>query len=139
MSFLNQQAEKLKGETRPVFLYLLGDHDPSGVNAHESIETTLKAMLPYNELHFDRLGVTEQQIKRWNLPSRPTKKDDSRAAAWGDKRSVELDAIEPNRLRTLVRNAIERHMSAAERNRLREGEAADRARIRELSEEEAAA
>jgi hypothetical protein len=56
------------------------------------------------------LAVTEQQILDWNLPTRPTKKSDSRAKNWtGD--SVELDAIEPNRLRQIVREAIERHIS----------------------------
>jgi hypothetical protein len=54
--------------------------------------------------------LTQQQIVEWSLPTRPTKQSDSRAAHWRGE-SVELDAIPPNLLRQLVRNAIEQHIS----------------------------
>jgi len=56
-----------------------------------------------------RLAVTEAQIEAWDLPTRPTKKTDTRAKQFG-KLSCELDAIDPHRLRGLVREAIERHL-----------------------------
>jgi hypothetical protein len=43
--------------------------------------------------------------------------------------SVELDAIEPDRLRDLVRGAIERHMPAGELERLKMVEESERESI----------
>jgi hypothetical protein len=133
LSFLHQQAAALDGEERPVFCYLLGDFDPSGVNAHESIEFTLGDMAPYVAFHFERLGVTPAQINKWHLPTRVTKDTDSRAGKWGNQPSVELDAIEPAKLRKLVENAINKHMTADERDELQQNDEHARESIRRLA------
>jgi hypothetical protein len=58
---------------------------------------------------FTRVAVNPDQITSMQLPTRPTKRTDSRAKTWtGD--SVELDAIPPNALRNLVQSAIESHL-----------------------------
>ena len=75
---------------RPAFIYHLGDSDPSGENAAEVIERELREYAPGAEIHFERLAVTREQIRDWRLPSRPTKTSDMRAAAFGNRRSVEL-------------------------------------------------
>ena len=67
-----------------------------------------------------------------NLPSRPTKKKDARAAAFGDRDSVELDSIDPRRLRKLVEDAINRHMSKKLYAKLMKAEKAEQDQIREL-------
>src|SRR5580704_10620732 len=109
LSFLSEAAEYMEAEERPVYVYHLGDFDPSGIDAGEKIERTLRALAPTAEIHFERIAVTPEQITAWNLPSRPTKQSDSRAKGFGAL-SVELDAIDPNRLRDLVEKAIERHL-----------------------------
>jgi hypothetical protein len=111
ITFLYENATALRSTGKPCFIYHLGDSDPSGENAAEVIERELRAYAPDTEIHFERLAVTEQQISDWDLPTRPTKKSDSRAAAYGDRDSVELDSIDPRRLRKLVEDAINRHMS----------------------------
>jgi hypothetical protein len=58
---------------------------------------------------FERLAVTEEQITRWDLPTRPTKQTDSRARGFTGG-SVEVDAIPANALRGLVHNAIVQHI-----------------------------
>ncbi len=68
LSFLNDAAEALHGEDRPVYVYHFGDHDPSGVNAAETIDTTLRE-LSDAEIHFQRVAVTTEQISRWRLPT----------------------------------------------------------------------
>jgi len=93
----------------PTYIYHFGDFDPSGVNAGEKIEETLREMAPNAEIHFERIAVTEEQIAEWNLPTRPTKASDTRSKGFGNI-SVELDAIEPNRLRALVQETIEQHL-----------------------------
>jgi hypothetical protein len=127
LSFLHSAAENMEAEGRPCYIYHFGDFDPSGVNAAEKIDETLNELAPTAEIHFKRVAVTPRQINRWKLPSRPTKTTDSRSKSWGGgDESVELDAIEPDKLRTLVRKAIEVHLPADELGRLREIEAAER-------------
>jgi hypothetical protein len=109
LSFLHTAAEYINTLDVPAYIYHLGDFDPSGINAGEKIEETLREMAPAAQIHFERIAVTSEQISAWNLPTRPTKASDSRARGFGSE-SVELDAIEPDALRALVRDAIERHL-----------------------------
>ncbi|MFO1143167.1 MAG: hypothetical protein U1E59_12365 [Amaricoccus sp.] len=113
LTFLNNSAEHMAEVGKPVFVYHLGDFDPSGVNAGEKIEETLRRMAPEADITFERLGVLPEQIEAWNLPTRPTKASDSRAKGFGDF-SVDLDAIEPSRLRSIVDDALQRHLGPDE-------------------------
>jgi hypothetical protein len=79
LSFLHSAAEYIGTIDVPAYIYHLGDFDPSGVNAGEKIEQTLKEMAPAAEIHFQRIAVESWQINDWNLPTRPTKTTDSRA------------------------------------------------------------
>jgi hypothetical protein len=127
LSFLHSAAENMEAQERPCFIYHFGDYDPSGVNAAEKIEETLNELAPGAEIYFERVAVTPRQIARWTLPTRPTKSTDSRAKSWcGGEESVELDAIEPDRLRALVQVSIEEHLPETELDPLREIEAAER-------------
>jgi hypothetical protein len=108
LSFLHSAAEHITELEVPTYVYHCGDFDPSGVNAGEKIEETLRDMAPDAEIYFERIAVTPDQINAWGLPTRPTKATDSRSKTFGNI-SVELDAIEPNRLRGVVLEAIERH------------------------------
>lgn len=110
LSFLASAAECIAEQARPTYIYHLGDFDPSGVNAGEKIEETLRERAPEAEIHFERLAVDEYQIEAWRLPSRPTKTTDSRAKKFGHTESVELDAIHPDYLRELVEDAILHHV-----------------------------
>lgn len=110
LSFLHSAATFIQKLDVPTYIYHLGDFDPSGVNAGEKIEQTLREMAPAADIHFERLAVFEEQIEEWKLPTRPTKTTDSRAKAFGSDISVELDAIEPNLLRAIVKVALEDHL-----------------------------
>ena len=72
LSFLHGAAEYISELDVPVYIYHLGDFDPSGVNAGEKIEETLRELAPDAEIHFERLAVTPEQIHNWRLPTRPT-------------------------------------------------------------------
>lgn len=129
LSFLNSAAEDIRVLEKPAFIYHLGDHDPSGVSAANKIEQTLREFAPDAEIHFERLAVLPHQIARWNLPTRPTKKSDSRAKTFkGD--SVELDAIPPDHLRLLVLNAIEQHLPTHQLSVLQVAEDSEREILR---------
>jgi hypothetical protein len=109
ITFTYEAAEFIGDLDVPVFIYHLGDFDPSGVDAGKKIERDLREFAPKAEIHFKRLAVNRDQILAWNLPTRPTKTTDSRAKNFGDI-SVELDAIPPDQLRQLVDDAIQRHL-----------------------------
>src|SRR6478609_2238384 len=104
LSFLYGAADYIKDLEVPTYIYHLGDFDPSGVNAAEKIEETLRALAPDAEIHFKRIAVTPTQIRNWELPTRPTKSTDTRSKGF-DAVSVELDAIEPDKLRRIVKMA----------------------------------
>jgi len=125
LSFLHSAAEHINTLEVPTFIYHFGDFDPSGVNAGEKIEQTLIDMAPDAAIHFARVAVTPKQIREWSLPTRPTKATDSRAKTFGDI-SVELDAIEPDQLRDLVEQVIQRHLPAHQFQILKEAEASER-------------
>jgi hypothetical protein len=125
LSFLHNAAEDISDQRKPAFIYHLGDYDPSGVNAGESIERSLREMAPDAEIYIQRLAVTPQQIEEWSLPTRPTKKTDTRSKGFSEI-SVELDAIPPDDLRALVQAAIEQHMSGRRFDSLMAAEESER-------------
>jgi hypothetical protein len=131
LSFLHGAAEYINELEVPTYIYHLGDFDPSGVNAGEKIEQTLRELAPTAEIHFERIAVTAAQIRHWRLPTRPTKTTDTRSKGFGDI-SVELDAIEPDRLRRLVEIAIENHLPAEQYEVLKAAENSERTIIQRL-------
>jgi hypothetical protein len=100
------------------------------VNAGEKIEETLRELAPDADIYFKRIAVTPTQIRAWDLPTRPTKTSDTRAKSFGDI-SVELDAIQPDQLRALVREHLEIHLPARELFVLKEAEASEREVLRD--------
>jgi hypothetical protein len=132
LSFLYNAAEYINTLDVPTYIYHFGDFDPSGVNAAEKIEETLRELAPDADLSFARVAVTETQIADWDLPTRPTKTTDSRAKNFGSDLSVELDAIEPNMLRTLVQCVIEEHLPEHEFEILKAAEESEREVLRQL-------
>jgi hypothetical protein len=133
LSFLHSAAEAIGELSVPAFIYHLGDYDPSGVNAGEKIEQTLRELAPSAEIHFQRIGVTPEQIATWNLPTRPTKASDSRSKGFGNI-SVELDAIEPEMLRQLVRDAIGDHLPSEQLEVLQVAEASERKLLQSIAD-----
>jgi hypothetical protein len=107
LTFLHASASYMRQLGKKVVIFHFGDYDPSGRDAADKIEQTLKKFAPEIDITFRRVAVTPEQIKRWGLPSRPTKKTDSRAKKWTDGDSVELDAIDANTLRQLCESCTE--------------------------------
>jgi hypothetical protein len=129
LSFLHSAAEYIDSLDVPTYIYHLGDFDPSGVNAGEKIEETLRELAPNAEIVFERIAVTPEQIAQWNLTTRPTKGSDTRAKNFGEV-SVELDAIDPGRLRRLVQKTIEQRLPRRQFDILKAAEKSERAIIR---------
>ncbi len=100
-------ANSALGKT--TFVYQLGDHDPSGVDAWRSFGLRVREFVPHASVQFERIAVTPEQIVLLALPTRPTKPSDSRSAGFAGE-SVEVDAIPASTLRTIVRDAIDQHV-----------------------------
>jgi len=114
LSYLHRSAMTIEASDKPTVILHLGDYDPSGQLAAHSIEDTLRKLAPNSSITFTQLAVTPQQIAQWQLPTRPTKIENNahvKKTNWkGD--SVELDAIAPDDLRSLLRAEIEYYMPA---------------------------
>jgi len=125
VSYLYALAEEIRAHGLPTFIYYFGDHDPSGRDIQRFVTETVRKMAPESDLHFSRLAVTREQIERYELPTRPTKKSDSRAHRFKG-RSVELDALDRAVLQELCLRAITHHLDPDEVERLQANEKAER-------------
>jgi hypothetical protein len=125
LSFLHSAAKIIEAHGRPAYIYQFGDLDPSGVDIARDIETKLRRYAPASEIHFERVAVTRQQALDWDLPTRPTKKTDTRARGFRGE-SVEMDAIPPDRLRAMVREVINRHVDQEQLRVLKVAEESER-------------
>lgn len=111
VSTIYEAAERLKanqGKRKKIFYF--GDFDPSGQAIPKSIETRLTDIFgSIGSGDFQRMALTKEQIKEYNLPSFPAKKTDLNykkfAAEHGDG-VVELDALPPDVLSKLVETCI---------------------------------
>lgn len=131
LTFLAEAADDIRdyaADGARTYIYHLGDFDPSGVNAAEKIRDTLNEMAPEADIVFRRLAVTEEQIKRLNLPTRPTKTSDSRAKNFAAD-SVELDAMSPDFLRDLVTVVLDSHLPKKQLEILKAAEASEKATL----------
>jgi hypothetical protein len=139
LTFLHGSAlaiQRAAERGKQAYIYQFGDHDPSGVLIPQVIKRRLTEMC---EQHYgvnapvptvERVALTEKQIGRYHLPTRPTKRDGNRHAAGFVGRSVELDALTPRVLRDMVRKVIERHISPAATMALRVAEDSERELLR---------
>ncbi len=116
----------IKGKN-PVVLYF-GDFDPTGLD----ISRDLREEFAEANVAIERIALNRNQIIKYNLPSIPTKKTDSRTAKhiakYGDI-AVELDALPPDVLAKLCKDAIMNHFDSNAFRKVREEEKEDLSKI----------
>jgi hypothetical protein len=96
---------------KPIFVFYLGDHDPSGRAIELDLYQRIASYGP--DFQMERLAIREIDIDAFNLPPLRIKTSDTRAAAFRREfgnRCVELDALPPEELRSRVRQAIQEHI-----------------------------
>lgn len=104
---LSLLLKKLQNKKKEIHLYMFSDFDDSGLFIQENF---LNQMKEYLDIDFDsikRIGLTIEQIKKYNLPVNPTKK--STHSKYNLPYFVELDALNPNILTKLVRNCCKKN------------------------------
>lgn len=104
-SYVTQVMEHAQDRGRPAVLIYAGDFDPSGLDIDRDFRERTNC--------FDavvRIALNEDQITEYDLPPQMGKATDSRAGAfikkYGKLVQVELDALPPDVLRGLYRDAI---------------------------------
>jgi hypothetical protein len=127
-SFTNIRAAARRG--KPSYIYQFGDHDPTGVFIPKHMEKRLHEFCDKYDVRpfpiIERIALTPEQIKRYRLPMRPTKREGNPYASGFEGRSVELDALPSQTLRELVTSCIERHISPQQVEALRAAEESER-------------
>lgn len=107
LTFLYETSLRLKAQQdlgkKCVILYF-GDYDPSGEDIPRSIEENLRRM--GCDVEIRRFALFRSQVEEWNLPPAPAKKGDSRTANWDGIGQVELDAVDPDKLKSMAEDAI---------------------------------
>ena len=105
---VHEIASVFAGIFKPIFVFYLGDHDPSGRAIELDLYDRISSYGPAFQM--SRLAIREEDIDEFNLPPLRIKTSDTRAAAFRREfgnRCVELDALPPEELRSRVRQAIE--------------------------------
>jgi hypothetical protein len=110
-SFLYTTAEYIREIGKPAYIYYFGDYDPRGVDISRFVEECLREYAEDIEITFERVALTREQIDRWHLPTRPTKREKSGFGKNFDPDSVDIDTMDPRDLRALVKQCIEYHLA----------------------------
>jgi hypothetical protein len=135
-SYIKREAVdgRLSTVDKPIVLLDFRDHDPSGLQMTEDLQTRFDRYADDLEIEVKRIALTIDQVKKHKLIPNPTKRADSRSAKYvteyGDQ-CWELDAIPPDELQRLVTQAIEKHVDRKTWNADLEQEQKDKAALKE--------
>jgi len=101
-------------EKQLVILYL-GDWDPAGEVMFANFEADVCALLDGDENRhpitpvpiFEKVALTEAQVRQYSIPTAPPKKTDPRRRGWTE--TCQLEALPPNLLVDELERAVGRH------------------------------
>lgn len=128
-SVVQSVAEEAMNDGRPLTILFVSDLDPSGALIPDNVLERIRYYAPEADISLERIAVTRDQVRQFNLPTRPTKRDGNRHAKNFDGESVEVDAMPPAELKRILRTAIESRMDARELKVLKQAEASERATL----------
>jgi hypothetical protein len=153
-TFCFEAIESQADDDRPYIVYYLGDFDRSGRDAAASLKEKLERFADERgvDVNFIDLAISEDHIGEYDandgtvwveidigevnfgnwLPTREPKRKSRADQLWAHRFACELDAIEPDDLRALVRGAIEQHPPPDQLEILKVAEASEREQIKGL-------
>lgn len=127
-----------------VTILYFGDHDPSGLDMVRDIEDRLTFMFEngvkcqdFNSFDFNviSIGLTMEQIRKYNLPPNPAKVSDPRAAEYIAKYgeiSWEVDGLKPAVMREILEENIKEQYDMDAYNEVLRDELKDKVKIRKI-------
>lgn len=127
-TFAYEAVKEMEGSERTLVIYALYDFDRSGRDATLSLQEKVERFGAQFgvAVEFHVLGLTYDQVKALNLPTREPKRKTEADKKWPYRIAAELDAIPPDTLRDMVRGAIERHLPRDELEKLKRIERLER-------------
>ncbi len=129
-------AAYFEGDQKPAIVFYLGDHDPSGNDMVRDIGARLNEFVPDLEtpVEIRKLALTMAQIRKYNPPPNPAKTTDARFAAYEAEhgsQSWEVDALPPNVLAQIIRDAFRSVIDASAFAKVVSREKRDSSAVRE--------
>ncbi len=103
---------------RPITILHFSDHDPSGLNMTQDIQSRLYRYGSHAKVK--RIALTYTQVRQFGLDPMPTKISDSRWREYSiqyGSQCWELDALPPNELQNIIKDAIKAHVDASRWNK----------------------
>lgn len=134
LSFVHEAAAQrnASGDTRTLVIFYVGDYDQAGVMIDVSLEREMRQHLrPEIKLLFERIGINEEQIAEYDLPTKPRKATDTRSSQV--LATVEAEAMPASVLRGLLRDQIESLLPEGALAAARVAEASEREGLRKLA------
>jgi hypothetical protein len=127
-TFAYGAVENVCGTGQKLVIYALYDFDRSGRDASASLKEKVDRFGQHFgvEVAFNELGLSLGQIASLGLPTRPHKSKTVADQRWPHSFAAELDAIPPDTLRQMVREAISRHLPMHDLRALQTIEKAER-------------
>ncbi|MFJ1293233.1 hypothetical protein ACEPPZ_14295 [Paracoccus yeei] len=134
-TFAYGAVDNLRHTGKTLVIYALYDFDRSGEDAAKSLQEKVTRFGGEFDVpvEFHQLGLTYQQVLTLELPTRPAKRNTTADQRWPYDFAAELDAIPPDTLREMVRDAIEDHLPSWELSMLKRVEAEERRTLLEIA------
>jgi len=134
LSFVHEAAEQQNsfGDRRPLTVCYVGDFDPAGVLIDVALERELRQHLVGEiALLFIRIGINDDQIATYDLPTKPRKASDQRSLHVAE--TVEAEAMPARILRDLVRAEVERLLPEGALRAAKVAEASEREQLTRIA------
>ena len=130
-TFAFNAVDSLKGTGKILHAYCLYDFDRAGRDAFKSLKEKLHRFGKEKsvEVHLHNIALSFEQVEQMGLPTREPKRKTPADKAWEYDIACELDAIRPDILRDMVREAIESHLPRHELEHLKSIEQLERQQI----------
>lgn len=120
-------AQDIKAISKPVVLLYVGDYDPAGVLIDQDVGNKMSKHLPDHDVTLRRVALTPEQIKQYDLPTKPRKETDRRRLDITE--TVEAEALPAAEMRALVETAVDEYLDPDTRARVRASEDTQRGSI----------
>ena len=109
---LVEALNRFRRAGKPVVVLYIGDFDPTGEDIPRFVEDFFLANKV--DFRFEKIAVLPEHIEQYGLPPIPAKKSDRRyrefVNIYGGDRAVEVEALPPDVLLNIVREAIVRYI-----------------------------
>lgn len=121
-------ADRVLEDDRACCFLHVGDLDPSGVCIFDTVQADVEAFVDDTiPLVWERVAITEKQVKKFDLPTAPAKRTDKRGN--GVRETCQAEALPPDRLLAEVERAIKRNTDMTQFEKDGEREQRERAEV----------